>query len=151
MSHDQASHKKTLNNAFFRIYRTRIRPVLMILVFLTLLIGMNPTSVSAAQVQTGPTIDVWYGDTQDFGLLGNPQEFYINILGNVSDVDGVSSLSYTLDGGGPIALSIGKNNNRLANIGDFNIDIDWTTLSDGPHTVEISATDGLGNISTKTV
>jgi regulation of enolase protein 1 (concanavalin A-like superfamily) len=39
---------------------------------------------------SGPTIDVWYGDTQDFGTLGNPQEFYINIFGNVSDVDGVT-------------------------------------------------------------
>ena len=100
---------------------------------------------------TGPTIDVWYGDTQDFGVLGNPQEFYINIMGNVSDSDGVASLSYTLDGGSPIALTIGSDGRRLENAGDFNIDPNWTTLSTGPHTIVITAEDAFGNTTNQTI
>jgi hypothetical protein len=46
-------------------------------------------------------IDVWYGEEQTFGSLGNPQE-WVNIMGNVSDSDGIASLSYSLNGGAAI-------------------------------------------------
>jgi hypothetical protein len=39
----------------------------------------------------------------------------------------------------------------LENAGDFNIDLNWTTLTEGAHTVIITATDGGGNITNKTV
>ncbi len=116
---------------------------------------VNAPSVTTDQTvtfdPTGPDIEIWYGDNQTFGVLGNPQEKYINILGNVSDVDGVTDLSYTVDGGDPTDLTIGSDDRRLENTGDFNVDLDWTALADGPHSVVISATDGAGNISTKTV
>jgi uncharacterized repeat protein (TIGR02543 family) len=99
----------------------------------------------------GPEIDVWYGDTQDFGQLGNPQEFWVNVFGNASDPDGLGSLSYTLNGGSAVSLTIGPDNRRLENAGDFNIDLNWTSLNSGANTVLITATDGLGNVSTKTV
>lgn len=99
----------------------------------------------------GPDIDIWYGDTQDFGQIGNPQELWINVFGHVSDPDGMGSLSYTLNGGSPVALSIGPDNRRLENPGDFNIDLNWTTLNNGANTVVITATDALSNVSTKTV
>jgi uncharacterized repeat protein (TIGR02543 family) len=95
-------------------------------------------------------IDVWYGYEQDFGQLGNPQQ-WVNILGNVSDPDDVTSLSYTLNGGSQRALSIGPDNRRLALPGDFNIDIDRADLLDGANQVVITAVDGLGNQTSTTV
>jgi len=45
-----------------------------------------------------PVIDVWYGSSQPFGQNGDPQ-VWVNILGNVSDVDGdLSLLEYRLNG-----------------------------------------------------
>ena len=47
----------------------------------------GPASPTAPDV---PTIDVWYGTTQNFGQLGNPQT-WINILGRVSGTPAVTS------------------------------------------------------------
>ena len=98
----------------------------------------------------GPEIDVWYGDTQTFGAVGTAQP-WINILGNVSDADGVASLSYTLDGGPSIPLSIGPDNRRLEAAGDFNIDLAFADLAAGSHTVVITAIDAIGTPSDQTV
>ena len=54
----------------------------------------------------GPTINLWYGNEQSFGELGNPQQ-WVNILGNISDPEPLTSLTYSLNGGPPIALAIG--------------------------------------------
>jgi hypothetical protein len=75
----------------------------------------------------------------------------VNILGNVADSDGVSTLRYTLNGGSQQTLSIGPNITRLVDPGDFNIEIDYASLIPGNNPVVITATDGLGNVSTKTV
>ena len=48
-----------------------------------------------------PEIEIWYGDNQKFGHLGNPQK-WINILGNVSDQDGIKSLHYSLNNGSEV-------------------------------------------------
>lgn len=48
--------------------------------------------------ESAPVIDVWYGTEQEFGHLGAPQE-WVNILGNVSDPDGIKTLTYVLNGG----------------------------------------------------
>ncbi|MEM9215757.1 MAG: tandem-95 repeat protein [Cyanobacteria bacterium P01_F01_bin.150] len=100
----------------------------------------------------GPLIDVWYGLEQEFGQIGLPQT-WVNILGNVSDIDGVTSLSYSLNGGESVVLSIGDDGRRLDSPGDFNIDIAYADL-DGSSVddfVTITATDALGNVSTQTV
>ncbi len=110
--------------------------------FLALLAG-----AAAAQ---GPTVDVWYGDTQVFGDRGNPQR-WVNVLGNVSDPDGVASLSYTLNGGPSQALNMGPDQRRLLEPGDFNVEIDYVTLLDGDNTVVITAVDTLANATDKTV
>ncbi len=101
---------------------------------------------------SAPKIDVWYGPNQEFGQIGKPQT-WVNILGNVSDPDGVSSLTYSLNGGVEIPLTIGRDKNRLDKPGDFNIDIAYADLDGSPNDdlVSITATDELGNISTKTV
>jgi len=107
---------------------------------------------ASATLAQGPTISVWYGNTQTFRKLGVPQR-WANILGNVSDPDGVASLQYTLNGGAAVPLSIGPDVNRLAKIGDFNIDIAFAQLFPTPasNSVLITATDSLGNSSQQTV
>lgn len=97
-----------------------------------------------------PIIDVWYGDTQEFGKIGHPQRWQ-NILGNVSDPDGISSLTYRLNGGPIKTLSIGPDTRRLARPGDFNVDLDDQDLVEGDNTVLITAVDSTGASATRTV
>ena len=104
----------------------------------------------AAHAQDGPTIDVWYGLNQTFGLPGEPQ-IWCDIPGNVTDPDGVAALSYTLNGGAPIDLTIGTDGRRLVTPGDFVIDLLAADLLVGDNSIEISAVDGLSNPSTETV
>jgi hypothetical protein len=106
------------------------------------------TAISLAQ--QGPAIDVWYGDSQKFGLLGNPQN-WINILGNVSDPDGVKQLSYSLNGGDVVILSIGPDGRRLQRKGDFNIDLLSSDLIDGNNEVVVTAIDSLDDTNSSIV
>ncbi|MHA2428405.1 MAG: InlB B-repeat-containing protein [Candidatus Hermodarchaeia archaeon] len=101
-------------------------------------------------VNSESVINVWYGLSQTFGLIGNPQE-WINILGNVSDPDGVDTLEYSLNGGPDLPLTLGPNNPRLASPGDFNIEIAVVDLNVGLNQVVIKATDDLSNVTTETV
>ncbi|WP_370391138.1 T9SS type A sorting domain-containing protein [uncultured Winogradskyella sp.] len=99
-----------------------------------------------------PVIDIWYGDTQEYGNNGEPQ-VWCNILGNVSDTDAgsITSLNYSLNGGSTVDLEIGPDNRRLENIGDFNVDLNVNDLVPGSNTVEITAIDNDSNTTTKTV
>src|SRR5690606_12511497 len=69
-------------------------------------------TVGTGQSQ-GPNIVLWYGDTQEFGQWGVPQEM-VNLLGNVSSSAGVSSLSYSLNNGAFTSLNMGPTLPRLA-------------------------------------
>ncbi|NOZ52736.1 MAG: hypothetical protein GXP08_06265, partial [Gammaproteobacteria bacterium] len=104
----------------------------------------------AAGIGAGPTIDAWYGSNQSFGLLGVPQR-WVNILGNVNDPDGINSLQYSLNGAAFLPLTLGPDNRRLQRFGDFNIEIDYTTLNSGANTIDILAEDTLGNSSLTTI
>ena len=75
-----------------------------------------------------------------FGHVGNPQ-VWANILGNVSDADGISSLTYSLNGGPDNTLTVGPDPYRLQLAGDFNIDILRADLSEGTNQVVITAMD----------
>lgn len=97
-----------------------------------------------------PVITLWYTANQVFGQNGDPQK-WVNIVGNVSSLTTLSSLSYTLNGGPSRNLSVGPNGSRLNKKGDFNIDIDYTDLKTGNNTVVISATDIGGGLSTANV
>lgn len=97
-----------------------------------------------------PTIDVWYGDEQVFGRNGQSQK-WVNVLGNVSDENGVTALSYTLNAGPSKALRLGSDLRRLYGAGDFNVEIPYVDLLDGPNTVALTATDGVGDTSVRTV
>jgi len=98
----------------------------------------------------GPNIDVWYGAYQAFGQAGVPQRF-INILGKVSDADGLSSLTYSLGGAPPLPLSVGPDRARLASVGDFNVEIAYLSLPVGVSAVTVRAVDGLGNETVEVV
>jgi len=98
----------------------------------------------------GPDIYMWRGVTQSFGDLGNPQRC-VNLLGTVSDPDGLASLSYSLNGGSSRSLSIGPDTRRLARPGDFNVELDVIYLITGENSVVITAQDQLGVTSTQTV
>jgi len=98
----------------------------------------------------GPDIDVWYGLDQQFGTPGLSQP-WANILGNVSGVDGVLALSYTLNGGTPVSLTVGPDGRRLVNAGDFNVDLATVDLVPGANTVVITAEDNALNQSVRTV
>jgi len=95
------------------------------------------------EVQTNPVIDVWYGLTQPFGQPGNAQN-WVNILGTVTDPDGIQSLVYSLNGGADQPLNWGPDYRRLDESGDFNVDLDYTLLNAGTNTLLITATDDLG-------
>lgn len=97
-----------------------------------------------------PTITVWYGLNQSFGQIGNPQTA-VNILGNVTDANGIQSLNYRLNGGSPITLSRGPDTRRLLKAGDFNIDIYTSALNNGSNSVLITATNTLSQVSIQTV
>ena len=96
-------------------------------------------------------IDVWYGDVQRFGAIGQPQE-WINILGNV-ETAGLVALSYTLNDGDSRALSVGPDTRRLHDSGDFNVDIAFSELdgSAADDTVTIKAQYSDGTTITKDV
>ena len=97
-----------------------------------------------------PFIDIWYGNQQSFGHLGVPQQ-WVNILGNVSDPDGIDLLTYSLNGGDEVILSIGPDDRRLADDGDFNVDIDYSGLVSGSNHVVVTAEDSLGYTAQETV
>jgi regulation of enolase protein 1 (concanavalin A-like superfamily) len=113
--------------------------------------GNSVTGADATFTATGggPLIDVWYGDSQSFGFLGDPQR-WVNVLGQVSDPDGLTVLTYSLNGGPPQNLSVGPFR-RLSQAGDFNVEFDYQQLPAGTNTIQIRAVDGLGFESTKTV
>jgi hypothetical protein len=112
-----------------------------------LLKGADVTANGAAQL---PAINVWYGSRQRFGQLGIPQR-WVNVLGSVSNPEAVAKLTYSLNAGPEQELSMGKDLFRLAEAGDFNIEIDYRDLRAGRNRVRITALDTLGRRSAKLV
>ncbi len=98
----------------------------------------------------GPTIDLWYGSRQIFGDPGVTQR-WVNILGNVSDPDGIWSVVYSLNGGPEQQLSMGPDTRRLSAPGDFNVEIATTDLASGLNEVVITATDWYLTTTMETV
>jgi regulation of enolase protein 1 (concanavalin A-like superfamily) len=90
-----------------------------------------------------PVINVWYGDSQTFGQNGVPQQ-WVNVLGDVSSFDQVTTLTYSLNGGAQQTLWMGENLVRLVAPGNFNVEIDYASLQSGNNTVQIVATDAVG-------
>lgn len=112
--------------------------------------GDQPVLTDPPPVGEGPVIEIFYGSIQSFGEIGIPQP-WANVLGNVSDPDGVASLTYELNGGAARNLNLGPDSRRLADPGDFNADIALSDLVEGANTVLLRAADSLGNTSSRTV
>ena len=70
------------------------------------------------------TIDIWYGQNQLFAEVGLPQR-WINILGRVTDGDGDVTLTYSLNGSPELPLTVGPDDRRLQDPGDFNVEISY--------------------------
>jgi hypothetical protein len=88
---------------------------------------------------------VWNGLDQSFGQLGVPQ-VAVNVLGNVSDPDGVASIRYSLNGAPDVTLRMGPDSRRLAKLGDFNVELPVTGLDNGANTLRLTATDSVGEV-----
>ncbi|MFW5921146.1 MAG: hypothetical protein ACOCUS_04845, partial [Polyangiales bacterium] len=97
----------------------------------------------------GPAIDTWYGDTQQFGTLGRPQE-QISILGRVATAN-LDALEYSLASGPWTSLPVGPDGARLHHSGDFNVEIPLSRLEDGTNPLELRATGSGGATCSRTV
>jgi len=107
--------------------------------------GQEPGETIASTSSTNATtFTFWYGKRQTFGKIGVPQR-WVNILGNVSDPNGIAALNYTLNGGPIMTLSVGQDTRRLAGTGDFNIDIAYTALRPLPDSNIVAVTARNGN------
>ncbi len=95
-------------------------------------------------------IEIWYGDSQHFGHIGNPQG-WVNILGSVTEHETVASLTYSLNQSAPVSLTMGPDQLRLADPGDFNIELSTAQLVSGANEVVITATISNSSPITKSV
>ena len=98
----------------------------------------------------GPDIEVWHENELTFGGVGIPQT-WVNVVGNVSDPDGVASMTAALNGGGAMQLGLGPDGWRLERAGDFNVELNEAALLPGANRVELRAVDGAGNATVKHV
>jgi chitodextrinase len=108
------------------------------------------TTEDSGTANGGPTIDLWYGADLAVGPPTQSQT-WANVLGNVSDPDGVAALTYSLNGGTHRALTIGPDKRRLQWPGDFNVDVPLADLTVGDNSLTVRATDGLGNVTSRDV
>jgi hypothetical protein len=115
-----------------------------------LVIMLHRRLFQAAASVDFPSIRIFNGLRQSFGTIGQPQR-WVNICGNVSDQDGISSLSYSLNGGPAFPLSIGPDGCRLVAPGDFNIELLFSELQVGRNMLVVSAKDGAGQRTTEKV
>jgi hypothetical protein len=111
---------------------------------------INPEDGGAPTVPTPPVVEIWYGDHQDFGHLGIPQQ-WVNIVGRVWDTEAPDTLFYRLNGGAGTPLDMGPDGTRLVGAGDYNIEIDYDDLIPGENQVVITAIDTLGERRDTTV
>jgi hypothetical protein len=91
-----------------------------------------------------PKINIWYGKVQQFGSPGNTQR-WVNILGSVDCKYPVKYLGYSLNEKPYNELSIGPDLRRLADIGDFNIEIHRDSLLEGKNHISIKLVDSVEN------
>lgn len=108
----------------------------------------QPTSQPTSDSQP-PAIEIWYGHKQRFGHRGVPQK-WVNVLGRVTAYQAVV-VTYRLNHGDPRSLALGPNYTRLAEKGDFNVEIAVDELRSGENELTISAVGGNGESVSATV
>jgi hypothetical protein len=97
-----------------------------------------------------PQINLWYGNSQTFAANGVPQQ-WVNILGTVTSLVGITRLTYSLNGAPEVDLNWGETADRLVEPGDFNADIDYSLINPGRNNLVITATDYQNQIGQQTV
>ena len=107
-------------------------------------------TTAACPASGAPVIDVWNGTSQRVGHLGQGQRWF-NVMGNVADPNGVLYLDQSLNGSPRRQVQITTSNLRIAQPGDFNLEIDVNDLHPGANQLDLIAQDGQGNQSTVTV
>lgn len=118
-----------------------------------LLLGLSVSSCSQTNKQTAleeDLIQVWYGKEQRFGHLGEPQR-WINVLGNISPKAEVVEANYTINGKAGKTLTLGGDLHRLAEAGDFNIELSWSEVEEGENILIITAKKSIGVLISKKV
>ena len=115
--------------------KTHLKRVLVTLAMIASTTGQT-SELAVAEKPTLPMIDLWYGDHQSFGPAGNPQPL-INVLGSVDPVEQVADATFRVNKGRSRPVVFGPDLHRLARRGDFNLEIDRSTLKDGENAVEI--------------
>lgn len=95
-------------------------------------------AIACQQKTRSINIDLWYGDEQHFGQLGNPQK-WINVLGNISGEDSIARAFAVLNDKDTLQLTLGSDKHRLAKTGDFNVDFSRNLYQEGKNKLEIVA------------
>ena len=85
------------------------------------------------------SINVWYGEMQEFGQLGRSQR-WLNILGNISGSNQVKDVFYILNDRVSDSLALGCDLHRLAMPGDFNVELSWDEVVEGLNRLRIVVT-----------
>lgn len=124
------------------------RPLYVILLLIFLPWACRPKS--EIKEKSTISIDFWYGDNQSFGHLGVPQK-WINILGNIESEKGIKEAYYHLNSNDSVVLTLGSDLHRLANRGDFNIDIPFEQCKSGRNEIQVCVTDSAGFAASKTI
>jgi len=117
--------------------------------------GTGVASVPSAAVSPvaspgGPVLTIFNGGPLRFGTVGLAQPD-VNVLGRVSPAGTITSLTYRVNGGSPVAMGIGPDTRRLANPGDFNVAVPSAALVAGANTITLRAVDIYGRITTQNV
>lgn len=123
----------------------------------------DPITITEPAALQGPQFEIfgsrgslWDGNPIEFGAVGVTQPD-VNIRGRAYDSDGISSITYSVNGGQPFTMGLGSTDcpaggvsctRRLAYDGDFNADVNTNLLTPGLNTVRIRAVDNAFNIST---
>ena len=81
-------------------------------------------------------VTLWYGPVQYAGQRGEPQR-WVNVLGQATESAQLRELSYRLNDGPEQPLHWGSDQHRLAQPGDFNVELAWDSLQTGPNTVAV--------------
>ncbi len=111
--------------------------------------GLGPQSSYSSVATPNDTVAapeiVVYGNTPlIFGTVGLAQPD-VNVIGRVSPVGRIRSLTYQLNGAAPVAMGIGPDSRRLTNPGDFNAAIPASSLVAGDNTVTLHAVTTAGH------
>lgn len=92
---------------------------------------------AAALAAAEPTLEIWHGDVQRVGHLGDAQDDF-NVMGRVEPWRELDTLSYTINGKGDFRLAF-RAHRRLVRDGDFNADVPIGMLQPGGNTITVRA------------